>query len=143
MEPAATRGATLAPRARALAADAATVLLAVAACLLLAVALRGRGPRPEGLAWAAGFAVFLSFFVTVLPLVLFGRTLGMALSGLAAGGPSRHLAPAEAARRWLGTAATAVSLCLPLLWTAGDPARPTPADRFSGRPLLAEEPDVS
>jgi hypothetical protein len=67
----------------------------------------------------------------------------MALSGLTAGGPARNLTPSEAARRWLGTAATGLTLCLPLLWTAGDPTRPTPADRLSGRTLVAEEPGLS
>lgn len=135
--------ATLGPRARALAADVAAVFLAVAACLLLAVTLRGRGPRPEGLAWAGAFALVFSFFATVLSLVLFGKTLGMALSGLSAGGPARNLAPVEAARRWIGTALTGVGLGLPLLWTSRDPSRPTPADRFSGRSLVAEEPGLS
>ncbi|HEY7862875.1 MAG TPA: hypothetical protein VIE39_04410 [Thermoanaerobaculia bacterium] len=135
--------AALAPRLRALAADGAAVLLVVAACLLLAVALRGRGPRPEGLAWAGGFALLLSFVATVLSLVLFGRTLGMALSGLTAGGPARHLAPGEAARRWIGTAVTAAGLGFPLLWTARNPESPTPADRLSGRPLVAEETGLS
>jgi hypothetical protein len=76
----------------------------------------------------------------VLPLTLFGRTVGMSLAGLAAApGPlGRRLTPGEAARRWAGTLLTAAALGLPLLWTLRDPSSITPADRFSGRPLVRD-----
>jgi hypothetical protein len=137
--------APLSQRARALAADVAAVLLAVAACLLAAVAVTERGPRLEGLAWAAAFGVLLSLLATVASLVMFGRTVGMALAGLEVGGAgdARNLAPGEALRRWIGTAATAASLGLPLLWTARDAAAPTLADRLSGRPLRPEAAGLS
>jgi hypothetical protein len=136
--------AGLGPRAGAFVADAATILLVWAAALLAAAALRGETPGPAALPWAAAFALLLSFFATVPALVLFGRTVGMAVAGLVAraGPPGRRLTSDEAVRRWLGTLATAASLGVVLLWTAWSPEAPTPADRLSRRPLAEEESRV-
>ena len=92
--------------------------------------------------WAAAFAFYLSFFATVLPLVLFGRTVGMALAGLTAAprGGSRGLAPRESVLRWLGTVLTLLSLGISLLFTRRDRVAPTLADALSGRSLLRAEP---
>ena len=103
--------------------------------------MSGRPLRLAGLAWAAAFGLEFSFFFVVLPLTLFGRTVGMSLAGLAASpGPSgRRLTAGEASRRWAGTLLAAAGLGLPLLFTARDASRPTPADRLSGRPLTRDE----
>jgi hypothetical protein len=132
--------ATFAARAAALAADAVLVGLLAAISVLGAAALSGRIPRAEGLWWIAAFAVYVSFFSTVLPLILFGKTVGMALTGLTARGPDRQppLTLGESARRWLGTALALAGLGLPLLATVGDGRAPTLADRLSGRPLAPE-----
>ena len=132
--------AGLGPRAVAFAADLAGASLAVTLTLVAAAAATGRGPRLRGLPWAAAFGVGFSFFFVALPLMLFGRTVGMSLAGLSArpGGPGRRLTVGEAGRRWLGTALAAVAAGIPLLFTGRDPARPTPADRWSGRPLVKE-----
>jgi hypothetical protein len=144
--PPAPAGASAAPvlrRWRALAADLATVVLLVAAAALSATAVRGTALRPAALAWAAVFGLYLSFFAAVLPLTLFGRTLGMALADLTARPPgSPRIRSGEAIRRWVGTLATVATLGIPLLFTARDPESPTPADRLSGRPLVESgEPD--
>ena len=133
--------AALGRRAMAFAADAALILLVVAAALLGAQVRSGRGTPLSGLPWAAVFGLYFSFFAIVLPLLLFGRTLGLALAGLRVreGSRGRGLSLSEAAARWMGTLATAVSLGLPLLWTLRDPELPTPADRLSGRPLAGED----
>jgi len=148
-EPAETRihtvpgppAAAMGPRGIAFAADLATVLLVTAAALLAATAACGEGVRFSGLAWAAVFGLYLSFFATVLPLLFFGKTVGLALGGLRARG--RSLGPrldlSESIRRWAGTFATAAALGLPLLFTWKDREMPTPADRLSGRPLVEEE----
>jgi hypothetical protein len=129
--------APLATRLAAAAADAAALLLLSAAAVLAARLVTGRAPGLAGLGWMAGFLLYLSLFVTIPPLVLFGRTPGMALADLVAkpapGGSGLPLA--GACRRWLGTLATAAAAGLPLLWTARDPEAPTPADRISGHPL--------
>jgi uncharacterized RDD family membrane protein YckC len=129
--------APLSARAIAFAADLAGTSLAVTLALMAAVASAGRAPRLAGLPWAASFGLGFSFVFVVLPLTLFGRTVGMSLAGLAAR-PSlsgRRLTPGEAARRWAGTAISAAAFGLPLLLTMRDPLRPTPADRLSGRTL--------
>lgn len=132
--------APLSRRWRALAADAATVVLLVAAATLAATALRARPLAPWALAWAAGFALYLSFFAAVVPLVLFGRTLGMALADLTARAPgSPRIRSVEGTRRWLGTLATFATLGIPLLFTKRDSSAPSLADRFSGRPLLESD----
>jgi len=132
--------ATIPARLFAFAADLAGTSLAVTLALMGAVAASGRAPRISGLLWAAAFGLGFSFVFVVMPLTLFGRTVGMSLAGLSASaGPAgRGLSPAEAARRWTGTAATALGLGLPLLWTARDRSRPTPADRLSARVLVRE-----
>lgn len=132
--------ASISDRAIGVAADAATAILLVLVALLGAFAARGRTPRFEGLGWAAAFAVDVSFFATVVPLVLFGRTPGMSLAGIAArdDGAGRHLTPSEAVRRWVGTVLTLAGLGLPLFWTARDPEAPTLADRLSGRTLVRD-----
>ena len=128
-------------RAMAFAADAALVFLVIAAALLGSQFGTGRGTPLSGLPWAAAFALYFSFFAIVLPLLLFGRTLGLALVGLRVreGLRGRGLSLSEAAARWVGTLATAASLGLPLLWTLRDPELPTPAARLSGRPLAGED----
>src|SRR5215470_11032852 len=76
------RAAALGPRLSAAAADLAVVLLIAALALLGARLWSGASPRPAGVPWVVAFVLFLSFFATVPPLVLFGRTVGMAISDL-------------------------------------------------------------
>jgi hypothetical protein len=132
--------ASLPDRALGTAADVATSLLVVLVALLAAFAVRGRTPRISGLGWAALFALCVSFVAIAVPLVLFGRTVGMALAGLIArdDGAGRHLTPSEAARRWVGTLLSVAGLGVPLLWTLSNAAAPTPADRLSGRSLVRD-----
>ena len=137
--PVSSRTATLSARMTACAADAACVLLLTALAILGARFVTGESPSPAGLIWTAGFAVFLSFFATVPALVLFGKTVGMALADLSARSESGAGLPAAAAiRRWLGTLLTAATAGLALLWTRSDAAAPTPADRLSGHALNVE-----
>ncbi|HZI65793.1 MAG TPA: RDD family protein [Thermoanaerobaculia bacterium] len=137
---AASGTASISDRALGAAADAATAVLLVLVALLGAFAAVGRTPRFEGLGWAAAFALDVSFFATVVPLVLFGRTVGMSLAGTVVRdeGAGRLLTPSEAARRWAGTLLTFAGLGLPLLWTVRDPDAPTLADRLSGRTLVRD-----
>ena len=137
--PASGRTAPLSARLTASAADAACVLLLTAIAILAARLVTGESPSPAGLAWTAGFAVFLSFFTTVPALVLFGKTVGMALADLSARPESGGGLPAPAAaRRWLGTLLTAATAGLALLWTRADAGAPTPADRLSAHALHVE-----
>ena len=137
--PASDAAAPLLPRFYAAAADAAVVLLLTAIAILAARLGTGRSPRGAGLAWAFAFMVYLSAVATVLPLVLFGRTIGMALSDLSVlGDDTGGLPPAAALRRWAGTLATAATGGLLLLSSRRFPGRPTPADRLSGYPLSLE-----
>jgi len=142
MEPPRDVPAPLLARAGAVAADAALVSLVVLIALLGAAAARDRWPTLRGLSWAAAFGVYVSFFATVVPLVLFGRTVGMALSDLAAAprDGTRRLGLREAALRWTGTALTVATLGLSLLFTHRDAAAPTLADGLSGRPILRVRP---
>jgi hypothetical protein len=136
--------APLAARGAAFAADAALVLLLAAAALLAATAGRGQPLRLQGLFWTAAFAVYLSFFSTVVPLILFGKTVGMALTGLTARGrKGLPLTAVESARRWLGTALTVAGLGAPLVVTRRHREAPSPGDRLSGRPLAVEEVEKS
>jgi hypothetical protein len=132
--------ASLPDRALGTAADVATSVLVVLVALLAAFAARGRTPQISGLGWAALFALCVSFVAVVVPLVLFGRTVGMALAGLIArdDGAGRHLTPSEAARRWAGTLLSVVGIGVPLLFTLSNAAAPTPADRLSGRTLVRD-----
>lgn len=132
--------APLGARWSAAAADAAALLLLAAIAILGARLATGASPRPSGIAWALGFVVYLSFFATVPPLMLFGKTVGMALADLSAKPPSigAGLSASAALRRWIGTAVTAAAAGLPLLWTASSPDAPTPADRLSGRALTVD-----
>jgi uncharacterized RDD family membrane protein YckC len=132
--------APLSARGAAFAADSALVLLLVAAALLAATAGRGQALDLGGLLWTGVFAFYLSFFSTVVPLILFGKTVGMALTGLTARGPkgSVPLTTAQSARRWLGTVLTFLTLGVPLLATRRDRGSPSPGDRLSGRPLVWE-----
>lgn len=124
----------------AMGADAAVVCLIIAAAGLSASALRGGLVSAAALAWAAAFALYLSFFATVLPLVLFSRTLGMALADLTARAPGApRIRSGEGARRWVGTLATLAGLGIPLLFTRSDREAPSLADRISGRPLVESE----
>ena len=141
VSPALVRAAApLGLRWSAAAADAAALLLLAAIAILAARFATGASPRPSGIAWALGFVVYLSFFATVPPLMLFGKTVGMALADLSARPPSigAGLSASAALRRWIGTAATAAGAGLPLLWTASSPDAPTPADRLSGRALTVD-----
>ena len=136
--PAAGPGAAapLGARLSAAAADAASVLLLAALAILGARVLTGQSPSPAGIPWALGFLVYLSFFATVPALVLFGRTVGMAISDLSARSEAEAGVPARAAvRRWAATLSTGATAGLLLLWTRRSPDAPTPADRFSGCPL--------
>jgi RDD family len=135
--PSSATGAPLLPRFYAAAADAAVVLLLTAIAILAARIGTGRSPQGAGLAWAIAFTVYLSAIVTVLPLVLFGRTIGMALSDLSVRGDGfgAGLDPAAALRRWAGTIATAATAGLLLLATLRGSDHATPADRFSGHTL--------
>ncbi|HEY3122935.1 MAG TPA: RDD family protein [Thermoanaerobaculia bacterium] len=134
------QAAPLSARGAAFAADSALVLLLIAAALLAATAGRGQAFELVGLLWTGVFAFYLSFFSTVVPLILFGKTVGMALTGLTARGPkgSVPLTTTQSARRWLGTALTLLTLGVPLLVTRRDRGSPSLSDRLSGRPLVWE-----
>jgi hypothetical protein len=145
VEPAAVQAARagvapLRSRIAAFAADAAFILLLTAAPLLAATAGPARVLSPKGLWWTALFAVYLSFFATIVPLILFGKTVGMALTGLTARDGPEGPAPTaiESSRRWLGSLLAAAGLGIPLL-VRRDPDFPSPADRLSGRSLTFEE----
>ena len=58
------------------------VLLMTALAVLAARLFTGASPDPRGLLWVAAFALYLSAFATIVPLVVFGRTVGMALADL-------------------------------------------------------------
>ena len=146
VEPASAGPAPFLARAGAAAADAALVALVVLIAILGSAAARNRWPAPSGLLWAAGFGLYLSFFATVLPLVLVGRTVGMALGDLVAAPAdgTRRLSLREAVLRWAGSLLTFASLGVPLLFTRRNAAAPTPADGLSGRTILrAERPEAS
>jgi hypothetical protein len=129
--------ASLSQRGMAATADLAAVMLGVSLPIVAASALAGRWPTPRGLAWAAVFALTLSFGATVASLFLFGRTPGMTLAGLVLqpDATGRRPTVGQAARRWLGTALSAAALGVPVLLASGGL---TPADRMSGRPLVEE-----
>ncbi len=114
------------------------IVLVVLAAMLSAVVARDRWPFTAGLPWAAAFGLYVSFFALVVPLVLFGRTVGMALGGLVAvpRGGTRRLALREATLRWVGSLLTLATLGLSLLFTGRDASAPTLADALSGRPLV-------
>jgi hypothetical protein len=115
--------------------------LLLTALAILAARLRtGATPGPSGLLWVGAFVVFLSAVATVVPIVAFGRTIGMALADLSArpGAGSPGVPAAAAFRRWVGTLATAATGGLLLFWTARDAQSPTPADRFSGCALIGD-----
>ena len=131
--------APLSARLSAAAADAAAVLLLTALAILAARLRTGAAPGPSGLLWVAAFVLFLSAVATVVPIVAFGRTIGMALADISARSGSGAGVPARAAfRRWLGTLATAATGGLLLFWTARDARAPTPADRLSGCALIGD-----
>jgi hypothetical protein len=77
---------------------------------------------------------------TVPALLLFGKTLGMALAEITTqpGGEGARLSAGAAFRRWLGTLATVATGGLALVWTARSREAPTPADRLSGHPLTLD-----
>ena len=132
--------APLSARFSAAAADGAAVLLLTALAILAARLRTGASPGPSGLLWIGAFVLYLSAFATIVPIVAFGRTIGMALADLSArpetGTPG---VPAAAAfRRWLGTLATAATGGLLLFWTARNAEAPTPADRLSGCALIGD-----
>jgi hypothetical protein len=132
--------ASLSSRLPAAAADAATVLLLAAFAILAARLVTGESPGLSGLGWVAGFLLYLWAFATIVPIMVFGRTVGMALADLSAQPDGSHagLTAPAAFRRWLGTLATAATGGLLLLWSARDPQAPTPADRLSGCALTVD-----
>ncbi len=134
------RAAPLSARLTSAAADTAAVLLLCALPLLAARLVTGTGPRPAGIPWVLAFLLYLSLFATVPALVLFGRTVGMALSDLSARGGEAEagMPPGAALRRWAAGVATAATGGLLLLWTARDAQSPTPADRLSGHALTLD-----
>lgn len=138
--PAGPAAAPLGARWAAAAADAALVLLLTALAILAARWATGQVPAAAGIVWAAVFIVFLSFFAVVPALMIFGRTVGMALADLSVRSDAGFagIDGAEASRRWIGTLATAAAAGLPLIWTASDAQAPTPADRLSGRALTVD-----
>jgi hypothetical protein len=139
VEPPREGTAPLRSRIGALAADIAFVLLLTAAPLLAATAGPARSLAPDGLWFTGAFAIYLSFFATVIPLALFGKTIGMALTGLTARGDSEApLTMSESSRRWLGTLIALAGLGVPLL-IGREPGLPSMADRLAGRPLEFEE----
>ncbi len=138
-----TAGAGAAPltsRLPAAAADAATVLLLAALAILAARLATGESPRLSGLVWVIAFLLYLWAFATIVPIMAFGRTVGMALADLSARPDGSHagLTAKVALRRWLGTLATAATGGLLLLWSARDRGAPTPADRLSGCALTLD-----
>ena len=137
---AALAAAPLSARLAAAAADAAAVLLLTALAILAARLRTGETPGPSGLLWVGAFVLFLSAVATVVPIVAFGRTIGMAIADLSARpGTGLPGVPAAAAfRRWVGTLATAATGGLLLFWTARDAQAPTPADRLSGCALIGD-----
>ena len=117
------------------------MLLLAALALLGARVLTGSVPRAAGVPLgAAAFVAYLSFFATVPPLVLFGRTVGMAISDLSArvGRRRRHARVGEPRGAGAERSRRRRRADLVLLWTRRDPERPTPADRLSGRPLALD-----
>lgn len=132
--------APLAARCSAAAADAAAVLLIAALAILTARLFTGRSPAFPGMLWAGAFLLLLSLCATVPALLLFGKTVGMALAELStpSGAAGSRVSSAAAFRRWVGTLATAATAGLALLWTIRSPESPTPADRLSGHPLTLE-----
>ncbi len=132
--------APLSSRFPAAAADVALVLLLAALAILGARFVTGRSPRLSGYGWVAAFIVYLWGFSTIVPIMAFGRTVGMALADLSARPDGSHagLTAGAAFRRWLGTLATVATGGLLLLWSARDPQAPTPADRLSGCALTVD-----
>ena len=116
------------------------LLFLTALAILAGRVATGQSPRIPGLAWAVGFLAYLSLFTTVPPLILFGKTIGMALAEISlpprAAGP--RIPAAAAFVRWGGTLATVLSGGLLLLWTARDADAPTLADRLSSHPLALD-----
>lgn len=137
------RSAPPGARLRAFAADAVVCAVVAAASLLSAAAVVRRSPSPAAWLWCAAFALVVSFFVVVPTLALFGRTPGMALADLSAGGEDEKPSFGASLRRWLGTAATVLLAGLPLLSALFDRERRTPADIWSGRALHADREPVA
>lgn len=137
-EPPSRVAAPLPLRWMAFTADTAVLLLLEAAAILGAIAVRGQTPSLHALVWASLFLLYFSFFATVIPLTLFGKTVGMALAGLSARDPAtaRGLSASESALRWLGGVVTGAALGIPLLFTRRHAEAPTLADRLSGRTLV-------
>lgn len=132
--------APLATRGSAAAADAAAILLIGALAILAARVVTGKSPHVSGAGWTLGFLLLLRLCATVPALLLFGKTLGMALAEITTQSSveGARVSTDAAFRRWLGTLATAATGGLALLWTARHPDAPTPADRLSGHPLTLE-----
>ena len=112
-------GATLGQRAGAGIADLG---VCVAVAVVLFVALLAQGVQPELSDWPAGvlFLLTFSFLYAVLPLAFWGRTPGMALSGVRSSGrDGRPLTFRQAVLTWLGAVLTVALAGLPLLLALG------------------------
>lgn len=90
--------------------------LAVLALLVAALSAMGVEPAAELLPGLVVFLLAFSFLYQVLPLAFWGRTPGMALTGLrATARDGRQLTFGQTARRWLGSVLTVALAGLPLL----------------------------
>jgi uncharacterized RDD family membrane protein YckC len=121
--------APLADRFRAGLADLA-LHAAVGLALLVGAELMGARPGLAELPAVALFLAVFSFLYSVVPLAFWGRTPGMAWSGLVARTDGGHgLTLGQTARRWLGGVVTVLLLGLPALLALGGRSL---ADRLSG-----------
>ena len=111
--------ATLRQRA---AAGLADLGVCAAVSVVLLVALLAQGIQPQLADWPAGllFLLAFSFIYSVLPLAFWGRTPGMALSGVRSSGrDGRPLTFRQAVLTWLGAVLTVALAGLPLLLALG------------------------
>jgi uncharacterized RDD family membrane protein YckC len=93
-----------------------------AVLVVLSVALLALGIRVQIADWPAGglFLLTFSFLYTVLPLAFWGRTPGMALTGLRTSSKDgRPLTFRQAVLSWIGAVLTVTLAGLPLLLALG------------------------
>lgn len=141
--PSAPEPASLGDRFRAGVADLA-LHAAVGLALLVGAELMGARPGLAELPAVGLFLAVFSFLYSVVPLAFWGRTPGMAWSGLVARAAGGHgLTLGQTARRWLGGVVTVLLLGLPVLLALGGRSL---ADRLSGtrtwRESAAPSPDL-